>query len=281
MLKKNRDLSLGDVHVISVSNSNSKNDIYVALMIAQNYSSKVVNAPVSLAFLGICLQKVAQFSKQVNASVHLPRLGASTPSFNWYGTERLIRKELCGKGVKTFIYYFKRGVTTSSSIVTSPTRSKNQPSPKPSKYQIQMLEDSDDDLLDINSPPAITKKESFTFDSSDHVPPCSPNEHVDLSITAEEENEILEKYSVSSPLPSFFNGYSFLLNCNDKSIERLIEKHIVAFGGKLCNSQDERVNFVVTSTPLFHTTGTSVLPNYISACVLQQSLLDPQEYKIN
>lgn len=38
------------------------------------------------------------------ASVHLPRIGHSTKGFNWYGTERLIRKHLASRGIPTFMY---------------------------------------------------------------------------------------------------------------------------------------------------------------------------------
>ena len=38
------------------------------------------------------------------ATVHLPRIGYNTPSFNWYGTERLVRKLLVSKGIETFMY---------------------------------------------------------------------------------------------------------------------------------------------------------------------------------
>jgi len=38
------------------------------------------------------------------ASVHLPRIGHSTKGFNWYGTERLIRKHLATKGISTSMY---------------------------------------------------------------------------------------------------------------------------------------------------------------------------------
>ena len=38
------------------------------------------------------------------ATVHLPRIGYNTPSFNWYGTERLIRKHLASKGIETSMY---------------------------------------------------------------------------------------------------------------------------------------------------------------------------------
>ena len=40
------------------------------------------------------------------ATVHLPRIGHSTPNFNWYGTERLIRKHLAAKGIHTSMYLF-------------------------------------------------------------------------------------------------------------------------------------------------------------------------------
>ena len=38
------------------------------------------------------------------ATVHLPRIGYNTPSFNWYGTERLVRKYLVSKGIETSMY---------------------------------------------------------------------------------------------------------------------------------------------------------------------------------
>lgn len=38
------------------------------------------------------------------ATVHLPRIGHTTPGFNWYGTERLIRKHLASRGIPTSMY---------------------------------------------------------------------------------------------------------------------------------------------------------------------------------
>ena len=43
-------------------------------------------------------------SSPSTASVHLPRIGYSTPNFNWYGTERLIRKHLAARGIPTYMY---------------------------------------------------------------------------------------------------------------------------------------------------------------------------------
>ena len=38
------------------------------------------------------------------ATVHLPRIGYNTLGFNWYGTERLIRKHLSSRGIPTYVY---------------------------------------------------------------------------------------------------------------------------------------------------------------------------------
>lgn len=42
----------------------------------------------------------------LTASVHLPRIGHATEGFNWYGTERLIRKHLASRGIPTYMYPF-------------------------------------------------------------------------------------------------------------------------------------------------------------------------------
>ena len=38
------------------------------------------------------------------ASVHFPRIGYNTPNFNWYGTEKLIKKLLTHRNIHTFMY---------------------------------------------------------------------------------------------------------------------------------------------------------------------------------
>ena len=51
--------------------------------------------------------RLSQFSHPVSesaASVHLPRVGHTTPNFNWYGTERLIRKHLASRGIPSYMY---------------------------------------------------------------------------------------------------------------------------------------------------------------------------------
>lgn len=40
------------------------------------------------------------------ASVHLPRIGYNTKNFNWYGTEKLIKKILAQRKIPTVMYLF-------------------------------------------------------------------------------------------------------------------------------------------------------------------------------
>lgn len=49
---------------------------------------------------------IYSFFSFITASVHLPRIGHATKGFNWYGTERLIRKHLAAKGIPTSMYPF-------------------------------------------------------------------------------------------------------------------------------------------------------------------------------
>ena len=131
--KKHRDLHVGDVHIVSV-----RDNLYVALMVAQKYSAGQTNAPLSLSALTTCLAKLSQFCITTQATVHMPRIGATTPGFNWYGTEKLLRKALCGKGIHVLIYYFTRNTSSNPPKSVNPTSSKitltSQPSQeKPAK----------------------------------------------------------------------------------------------------------------------------------------------------
>jgi len=68
-----------------------------------------------------------QAAQQLRASIHLPRIGAGTPDFNWYATEKYIRSLIVRQGspfvvlrsqnkvimwkktgVDAFVYYYSR-----------------------------------------------------------------------------------------------------------------------------------------------------------------------------
>ncbi|KAJ3186102.1 Chromodomain-helicase-DNA-binding protein 1-like [Irineochytrium annulatum] len=112
---ENDDLALGSAHLVKVEpeaddgSNTEKAELMVAIVVAQKRSA-TSGAPSGLKFpeLEAGLKKVARVAKFLKASVHLPRIGQSTPGFDWYKTERIIRKCLPARGVDTTLYYYKR-----------------------------------------------------------------------------------------------------------------------------------------------------------------------------
>ncbi|KAM8812331.1 chromodomain-helicase-DNA-binding protein 1-like isoform 2-T2 [Rhynchonycteris naso] len=107
---KMKDLSLGGVLLFPIDDKESRNkgQDLLALIVAQHRDCSNVLSGIKMAALEEGLKKIFLAAKKKKASVHLPRIGHATKGFNWYGTERLIRKYLAAKGVPTYIYYFPR-----------------------------------------------------------------------------------------------------------------------------------------------------------------------------
>lgn len=80
----------------------------LALIVAQHRDRSNVLSGIKMTALEEGLKKISLAAKKKKASVHLPRIGHATKGFNWYGTERLIRKYLAAKGIPTYVYYFPR-----------------------------------------------------------------------------------------------------------------------------------------------------------------------------
>ncbi|XP_016127586.1 chromodomain-helicase-DNA-binding protein 1-like [Sinocyclocheilus grahami] len=116
------DLELGNVLLFPIDDKQSRlsGRDYLTLIVAQQRDTANNLSGIRLTALDEGLKKIYRDAKQKKASVHLPRIGHSTKGFNWYGTERLIRKHLATKGISTFIYYYKRA-TSHSSTVSSTT----------------------------------------------------------------------------------------------------------------------------------------------------------------
>ena len=218
-------------------------DVYVALLIAQKYSKQSHFNPIILKDLAICLRKLAQFAKNISASAHLPRIGARTPSFNWYNTERYIRKELCGKNIPTYIYYYKHGVTPKTPRII--TKSKPKSKPKVSS----LIEESSPSSI-VNT---LTNEEEFTFSTSD-----------------ENADEFIKKYNVKNPFPSYFSGLKVGLQCESEKDRQTLRKFIIAHGGT-----------IVSSTLADFTIGNKskcVSAKYIVDCSNQKKKLDWTKY---
>ncbi|KAG7453917.1 chromodomain-helicase-DNA-binding protein 1-like, partial [Solea senegalensis] len=104
---KMKDLELGNVLVFPIDDKQSRMDGQdrLALIVAQHRDKHNSLSGIFLSALDQGLKKISVAAKRLKASVHLPRIGHSTKGFNWYGTERLIRKHLASRGISTFIYY--------------------------------------------------------------------------------------------------------------------------------------------------------------------------------
>lgn len=113
MAGKMKDLSLGDVLLFPIDDKESRNkgQDLLALIVAQHRDHSNALSGIKMAALEEGLKKIFSAAKKKKASVHLPRIGYATKGFNWYGTERLIRKHLAAKGIPTYIYYFPRSKT--------------------------------------------------------------------------------------------------------------------------------------------------------------------------
>ncbi|XP_078265719.1 chromodomain-helicase-DNA-binding protein 1-like isoform X2 [Rhinoraja longicauda] len=103
---KMKDLSLGSVLLFPIDDKESRNtgqDLLALIVTQQRDRSKVISG-IKLTALEEGLKKLHKAAKKRNASVHLPRIGHATKGFNWYGTERLIRKYLASRGIATYMY---------------------------------------------------------------------------------------------------------------------------------------------------------------------------------
>ncbi|XP_067849244.1 chromodomain-helicase-DNA-binding protein 1-like [Heptranchias perlo] len=118
---KMKDLSLGSVLLFPIDDKESRNtgQDLLALIVAQHRDRSNNLSGIKLTALEEGLKKLHRAAKKRNASVHLPRIGHTTRGFNWYGTERLIRKYLASRGIATYIYYFKRHHASSSASGSS------------------------------------------------------------------------------------------------------------------------------------------------------------------
>lgn len=131
---KMKDLELGHVLLFPIDDKESRLDgqDQLALIVAQQRDKANNLSGINLIALEEGLKKIYVVAKKNKASVHLPRIGHSTKGFNWYGTERLIRKQLASRRVFTSIYYYKRAATMQPSTHTN-NFTLSTPSPEPAQ----------------------------------------------------------------------------------------------------------------------------------------------------
>lgn len=118
---KMNDLDVGSVLLFPIDDKQSRLDgqDQLALIVAQQRDKANNLSGILLTALDSGLKKIYAAARRNRASVHLPRIGHSTRGFNWYGTERLIRKHLASRGIPTFIYYHNRAAKSTAPPQTS------------------------------------------------------------------------------------------------------------------------------------------------------------------
>lgn len=105
--EKSFPFQLGEVQFVKV-----ENDIVVANMIGQHTTSysrdKDGNLipPIRYNAIEECLNKVAEYAKQHNCSVHMPKIGAGLAGGDWNKIEEIINKCLVEKNIQTYVYLF-------------------------------------------------------------------------------------------------------------------------------------------------------------------------------
>lgn len=98
-----KKFELGNVQFVKVSS-----DLWVANMIAQvnTKPDKDGLPPIRYVFVKECLERVTEFAKRTNASVHMPRIGCGLAGGQWSEIEPLINHTLIANGIDTTVYDF-------------------------------------------------------------------------------------------------------------------------------------------------------------------------------
>jgi hypothetical protein len=113
-----RELEMGSLHVVACSPDDDGMELneaapkmFLGLLICQHRNKSDGNlGPINMKRLQEGLWKACKWaSANGNATVHLPRIGATVPGTNWYSIERLIRGSLGKAHIESYVYYFARG----------------------------------------------------------------------------------------------------------------------------------------------------------------------------
>ena len=98
--KEGNDFSLGNVQFVKVTPT-----ITVANMIAQHdIISKNGVPPIRYEALEECLEKTAQKAVELEASIHMPRIGCGFAGGSWKTIEDIILKTIISKNIEVYVY---------------------------------------------------------------------------------------------------------------------------------------------------------------------------------
>lgn len=101
--KSKENFNLGEVQFVQV-----EEDLWVANLIGQHKINKdeTGNAPIRYEAVENGLSKVADFAKEINASIHMPRIGCGLAGGKWEMIEPIIEKTISKEDINTTVYDF-------------------------------------------------------------------------------------------------------------------------------------------------------------------------------
>jgi len=261
LASKVKDLETGDVHLIMFKEA-TKTDpsIYVALIVAHTRDRNNRLSPILMSSLSEALEKLYHVAKTTGASIHFPRIGYNTPKFNWYGTEKLIKKMLAQRGIKTLVYYYRRRghnnkPSTSASSQQQATTTSTIASERtdPSEHYISTLSDTS------------SKETSPTAENN------SPESNVDLAEIFQNCTMYFHDFKDSDELKKL----SRYIIAYDGDVDKTMTSyttHIIT-SGDVIDSNDLK-NFKETSLPV-------VSKDWISECVRKGNLVDVKDFVVD
>jgi O-acetyl-ADP-ribose deacetylase (regulator of RNase III) len=101
--RENNNFALGNIQIVQAEKS-----IWIANMIGQHgikSASKI--PPIRYDALEQCLSHLANAAMELEASVHMPRIGCGLAGGKWECIEPLIEEQLCKRSVSVFVYDFE------------------------------------------------------------------------------------------------------------------------------------------------------------------------------
>ncbi|NME71394.1 macro domain-containing protein [Flammeovirga aprica] len=100
--RSQNDFELGQIQTIQVEEY-----IYVCNMIGQRGIKRGSNGvPIRYEAVKDCLDKLAEVAEELDASVHMPRIGCGLAGGKWDKIEPIIKDTLILKGIDTYVYDF-------------------------------------------------------------------------------------------------------------------------------------------------------------------------------
>jgi O-acetyl-ADP-ribose deacetylase (regulator of RNase III) len=101
--RANNDFALGAVQFVKVEPF-----IWIANMVAQHgIKSGSQGPPIRYEAVAKCLTKVAEKATEIDASIHMPRIGCGLAGGKWPKIEPLIEEHLCQRGLAVTVYEFE------------------------------------------------------------------------------------------------------------------------------------------------------------------------------